>query len=124
MKGKQHATAAPGPAAAVLGSATAATVAAAAPDGAAAATATTGAATAAQRPHDYAERVLRFASDGVEPVRVAIKEFPTGRGLVAEEDVEAGGVLLSVPMTRVFTSQVGGWWWHARWGRVGLLQQR
>jgi len=75
------------------------------------------------------DRLLSFASDGIEPVHVAVKQLPGpngGRGLVAEADVPAGGVLLSVPFSRVFTSQPAAalrMHWAAEMG-MRLLQER
>jgi hypothetical protein len=66
----------------------------------------TAAAAPAARRYD---RLLRFASDGINPVRVHISDQlggGGGRGLVADCDVPAGGVLLSVPLPRIFASQV------------------
>lgn len=53
-------------------------------------------------------RLLSWASDGLHPVRVAVRDAPGGggRGLKAEQDVPPGGVLISVPLSRVFTSKV------------------
>lgn len=56
-------------------------------------------------------RLLHFAADGINPPKVEVcEQLPGGggRGLVAAADVPAGGVLLSVPLDRVFTSQVRG----------------
>lgn len=76
-----------------------------------AAAAAAGAAPAAPADVRYA-RLLAWASDGIEPVRVAVRDNTAaggGRGLFAEADVPPGGVLLSVPFSRVFTSKVRRW---------------
>ena len=92
---------------------------------AASATAAAAADAAAEPAAERYERLLRWASD--ETPRVAVRELPgSGRGLVATHDVPPGGVLLSVPLSRVFTSKPYGeleMHWAAEMG-LRLLQER
>jgi hypothetical protein len=54
------------------------------------------------------ERLLQWAAaEGTQPAVAVVADPYGGRCLRATQDVAPGGVLLSVPMTRVFASKVG-----------------